>query len=228
MSTYFITAIDTDAGKTIATGLLGKHFLEAGKDVVTMKLAQTGCTEISEDIYMHRQLMGQQLTEADFVGETCPYLFPFPASPHLAAQMDGREISGLALENAVRLQETKHEWVLVEGVGGLMVPLNPHVLVADFIEEQQFPVILITSGKLGSINHTLLTLEVMKSRGIQLYGVVYNHYPVSASEITADSRLVIRHQMDKLFPEALWGEIPLMDNLVQGGKIHLSENWFVF
>lgn len=226
MSTYFITAIDTDAGKTIATGLLGKHLSDAGRDVVTMKLAQTGCTEVSEDICMHRRLMGQQLTEADFVGETCPYLFPFPASPHLAAQMVGREISGLALENAVRQQEAKHEWVLVEGVGGLMVPLNPHLLVADFIEEQQFPVILVTSGKLGSINHTLLTLEVMKRRGMQLYGVIYNHYPVSASEITADSRLVIRQYMEKLFPKAVWGEIPMMDNLVHEARAQLETNWF--
>lgn len=226
MSTYFITAIDTDAGKTIVTGLLGKYLKDKKADVMTMKLSQTGCEEVSEDIEKHRELMGEELRAEDKTGETCPYLFKFPASPHLAAEMEGRLIDPERLIQSIHSIEGKYQEVLVEGVGGLMVPINQDVLVADFIQKHDFPVILVTSGRLGSINHTLLTLEVLKNRGISVYGVIYNHYPVTAPEITADSGFVLKKHLTNYFPEALWGEVPFVDgNNVKDIALEL-EGWF--
>ena len=87
--TIAVGGIDTDAGKSVVTGLLARHLLDQGKAVTTLKLVQTGCTGMAEDIVQHRRLMGQALTDWDRDGTTCPYVFPFPASPLLAARMAG-------------------------------------------------------------------------------------------------------------------------------------------
>ncbi len=207
---YIITAIDTDAGKTIVTGLLARHLKKMGKSVITMKMAQTGCKDISDDIVTHRRLMEVPLTEDDKRGLTCPYIFQFPASPHLAAAMEGIEIDTSIIENAYRSISSNYSTVILEGVGGLMVPLNSSELLADFVNKLSLPVILVTSGKLGSINHTLLSFEVLKNRKMPLYGVVYNHYPVTEPEITHNSSAVIKQHLNKYFPGALWAEVPVL------------------
>ncbi|WP_439182603.1 dethiobiotin synthase [Carboxylicivirga taeanensis] len=226
MSTYFITAIDTDAGKTVVTGLLAKFIKELGRDVITMKLSQTGCEKLSDDIVMHRQIMGMELSNDDQNGLTCPYLFQFPASPHLAAAMENRRISEKVLIKAIDAIEKKHDHVLVEGLGGLMVPINEELLVVDFIQMYSVPVILVTSGRLGSINHTLLTLEALKARNIPVYGLIYNHYPVTAPEITADSALLIKSYLQRYYPAALWGEVPVLDHDACTGKALKLNGWF--
>ncbi len=226
MSTYFVTAIDTDAGKTVVTGLLARYMKKLGKDVITMKLSQTGCEKLSDDITVHRRIMGVELRDEDKAGLTCPYLFKFPASPHLAAAMENVRISEEKLMNAIEQIQQKYDHVLVEGVGGLMVPINDDLLVADFIKKHNFPVILVTSGRLGSINHTLLTLEVLKTRNISVYGVIYNHYPVTETEITADSAKILKLYIRKFFPDALWGEVPIIkDDLATGIDLDLNA-WF--
>lgn len=226
MSTYFISAIDTDAGKTVITGLLGRYLKNKGKDVMTMKMSQTGCPEHSEDIENHRKIMGMPMLDIDLNGETCPYLFKFPASPHLAAEMECVRIDEDVILQAIKGIEMQYKEVLVEGVGGLMVPINDEVMVVDFVEQNQLPVILVTSGRLGSINHTLLSLEVMKKRNVPVYGVIYNHYPITAPEITADSAKVIKSHLKKYYPNALWGEVPVVENMEEIPALELEEGWF--
>ena len=226
MSTYFISAIDTDAGKTIITGMLAKYLKDKGRNIITMKMAQTGCPEYSEDIEVHRKIMGLPMLPEDKNGETCPYLFKFPASPHLAAEMECVRIDEDAIHQAIKNIEMQYKDVLVEGVGGLMVPINKEVMVIDFIQQHNYPVILVTSGKLGSINHTLLSLEVLKKRGVDVYGVIYNHYPVTAPEITADSAGIIKTHLTKYFPDALWGEVPCMNDIQENPDLSLDEKWF--
>ncbi|WP_335855466.1 dethiobiotin synthase, partial [Acinetobacter baumannii] len=98
----------------------------------------------------------------------------YPASPHLATRLDNREIDFQKIENATQTLAERFEIVLLEGAGGLMVPLTTSLLTIDYIAQHQFPVILVTSGRLGSINHTLLSLEALKSRGLKLKALVYN------------------------------------------------------
>jgi dethiobiotin synthetase len=226
MATYFITAIDTDAGKTFVTGLLAKYLMEQQQEVITMKLSQTGCDMVSEDIEVHRRLMGIDFQDEDEEGLTCPYVFKFPASPHLAAEMEGTQISEEKLNKSVSAIEQRYDTVLLEGVGGLMVPINYDLMLVDYIQKHDFPVILVTSGRLGSINHTLLTLEVMKSRNIPLYGVIYNHYPITALEITKDSAKVLKSWLSANFPNALWGEVPLVEGDSTAVKLQLTD-WFI-
>lgn len=88
---YFVSGIDTDIGKTVATGVLAKQLLQQGKSVITQKPVQTGCKNIAEDIAVHRKIMGIPMQEADKQGLTMPEIFSYPASPHLAARLDGRD-----------------------------------------------------------------------------------------------------------------------------------------
>jgi dethiobiotin synthetase len=211
MPTYFITAIDTDAGKTFATGLLAKAFMDKGLSVITMKIAQTGCEGVSDDIVQHRKLMGIDMTTFDRDGITCPYIYKTPASPHLAAQIEGDVIDTKLIISNIRLLQKQFDVVLIEGVGGLMVPLNHSEMVIDFVIQHQLSIILVTSPKLGSLNHTFLTLEVCQSHSIKLHGIIYNHFPVVDELITNDSRLMIQNYSRQLYPNVKWEELPTYD-----------------
>jgi dethiobiotin synthetase len=190
MPTIVITGIDTDIGKTVATGLLARYLKEAGVAVITQKIVQTGCTDVSDDIRLHRQLMGIDLMPEDHEGLTCPYLFPFPASPHLAARQVGITIMPEAITRATRQLEQNYDLVLLEGVGGMYVPLNDSLTLLDYCARQQYPLIVVSSSRLGSINHTLLTLEVARHRQLDVIGIIYNLDPDTSAEIADDSQQV--------------------------------------
>lgn len=197
MPSFFIAGIDTDTGKTFATGLMAKYLLEQGKSVITQKFAQTGCKGISEDILMHREIMGISVQEVDSDGTTCPYVFDYPASPHLAAQMQNQVIDVEKINDCTSVLENKHDYLLLEGVGGMHVPITMDYSLLDFLEEKKYPCILVTSSKLGSINHTLLSLEVAKQRNIPIVGLLYNCYPAKSKFILEDSIKVFRAYLDK-------------------------------
>ena len=126
----FISGIDTNVGKTYATGILARQLAAEGHTVITQKMIQTGCTDISEDIEMHRQLMGIPFTEEDKAGLTCPYIFTYPCSPHMAAERDGRRIDLSVITRATQELQKHYEYVLLEGAGGLMVPNDFHSLAS--------------------------------------------------------------------------------------------------
>lgn len=186
---YFISGIDTDTGKSYATAYLARLAKANGLSVITQKFVQTGCdpAEISEDILTHRQLQGIAPMQEDIEGITCPEIFRFPASPHLAAALEGRVLELDKITHSTNVLKEKYDILLIEGAGGLMVPLNGTYTTLDYIEEHQLPVILVTSGKLGSLNHTLLSIEVCKSRNIEIKALVFNHFPAYDSVITADT-----------------------------------------
>ncbi|MEG1606746.1 MAG: dethiobiotin synthase [Mucinivorans sp.] len=184
---YFITGIDTDAGKSYATAYLARLIQSTGLSVITQKFVQTGCnpSEISEDILTHRRLQGIAPTDEDKDGTTCPEIFHFPCSPHLAATLDNRVIDLDKITNSTKILSHKYDVVLIEGAGGLLVPINGKQTTADYIKNQNLETIVVTSARLGSINHTLLTLEVCKNRGIEVKTMIFNHYPESDPTLTA-------------------------------------------
>jgi dethiobiotin synthetase len=188
---FCIAGIDTGIGKTIATGLIARGLAEAGHRVITQKAVQTGCRQRSEDIERHRQLMGRGRLAEDREGLTCPYLFAKPCSPHLAARLENRVIAPARITAATEHLRNRFEVVLLEGAGGLFVPLTEDLLFIDYLARVGWPVVLVTSARLGSINHSLATLEALRLRGMPLAGVVYNDPGDTDREIAADSRRVI-------------------------------------
>ncbi len=210
-SVYFISGIDTGIGKTYATGCLAKLWNAQGKKTITQKLIQTGNVDISEDIEQHREIMGIGWFPEDESKLTMPEIFTYPASPHLATKIDGREIDFQKIENATEQLAEKYEVVLLEGAGGLMVPLTTDLLTIDYVAEKKYPVILVTSGRLGSINHTILSLEAIKSRSLELYAVAYNLKDESQDElISKDTAEYLKAYLAKHFPNSLWMDIPVI------------------
>lgn len=208
---YFISGIDTGIGKTYTTGYLAKLWNTQGQQVITQKLIQTGNVDVSEDIQQHREIMGTGWLPEDESKLTMPEIFSYPASPHLATKLDGRDIDFAKIEAATQQLAEKFEVVLLEGAGGLMVPLTTELLTIDYLEQKKFPVILVSSGRLGSINHTLLSLEALKARGLSLYALAYNLNDESQdSLISKDTSEYLKAYLAKHFPEAQWIDIPVL------------------
>ncbi|WP_037586354.1 dethiobiotin synthase [Stenoxybacter acetivorans] len=208
---YFVSGIDTHIGKTYATGFLARQWQAQGMRVITQKLVQTGNDAFSEDIAEHRRIMGIARLPEDISGITAPEIFPYPASPHLAAQLAGRYLDLAKIRAATQQLRQRYDLVLLEGAGGLMVPLTADLLTIDYIAAQQYPVILVSSGRLGSINHTLLSLEALHRRGLSLYALAYNLRDESKDRlISQDSAAFLQQQLLQYFPNAQWLEIPIL------------------
>lgn len=202
----FISGIDTNVGKTAATGAIAKALAAAGKRVITQKMIQTGCAQISEDIEEHRRVQGIPLLEEDREGLTCPYVFTYPCSPHMAAAKDGRKIDLSVVTKATEVLRERYDYVLLEGAGGLMVPNDLQSLTIDYIRDQGYPLVLVTSGKLGSINHTLLSLFAAQQYGIPVQAIVYNQYPHIDALIEANTLEYFRIKFPEI-PLLLLGDL---------------------
>lgn len=156
---YFVSGIGTDIGKTIASAVLCEAF-----KADYWKPIQAGNVESSDPMIV-QNLISNTVTEI----HAPSYSFEIPASPHFAAEKEGRDIE---IEK-IKIPVTRNT-LFIEGAGGLLVPINRNELVIDLIEELNIPVILVVRNYLGAINHTLLSIEALKHRRIQLTGIIYN------------------------------------------------------
>lgn len=204
---YFVTGIGTDIGKSWATGLLAERLRYEGKNVITQKFIQTGNIGRSEDIEVHRRIMGITMTSEDEEMLTAPEIFSYPCSPDLASRIDGREIDFVKIKEAADILDSRYDIVLIEGAGGIMVPLKGNYLTIDYIKDMNFPVIMVTNGQLGSINHSLLTLYAIEKYGIELAEVVYNHFFDKDDTICKDTIEYLKKHLSEHFPTAKFSEI---------------------
>ena len=224
MSVFFISGIDTDIGKTFATGMIAKALMHQGVNVITQKLVQTGVAinpdsgviGIADDIITHRQLMGIALQPCDIDSTTCPYRYEKPASPHLAAKLANEVLNPDMITSATRSLQADYKVVLLEGAGGLLVPITEQLLTLDYIVEQGYPVILVTSGRLGSINHTLLSLKAITSRGLEVHSVIYNHIHDNAAQtdeqIATSTIDFLQHYLAEHYPNTHWLSLPVQED----------------
>jgi dethiobiotin synthetase len=167
MKDIFVTGIGTDIGKTVVAAILTEA-LQADY----WKPVQSGSVDLTDS-----QRVKSLVSNKKTVFHPEAYLLEAPLSPHAAAALEGKNI---ILEN-IGLPQTANRLV-VEGAGGLFVPLNDRHLIVDLIGHLQLPVVVVSANYLGSINHTLLTLEALRSRGIPVAGLIFNGPPNPASE----------------------------------------------
>lgn len=204
----FVSGIHTDAGKSYATGWWARRMMDGGKSVVTQKFIQTGNRGYSEDIDVHRAIMGTGMLPEDTDHTTAPVIFSYPASPQLAASIDRREIDLGAIDAATATLASRYDVVLVEGAGGLMVPIDDATFTIDYVASRRLPLALVTNGSLGSINHTILSLEAVKSRRIPLRAVLYNTHFDTDTMIAADTRGFISRYLAREFPGVEMIDVP--------------------
>lgn len=168
---YFITGTDTGIGKTWSTVALMQYFKHQGKTVIGMKPVASGCEEIDGQLRNEDALLLQQHASVDLPYQSInPYAFSLPVSPHIAAQKAGLEIEFNEILCKYKQLEKQADVVLVEGVGGWLVPLNSHQDVAALAQQMDLPVIVVVGIRLGCINQAKLTFAAIQQAGVKCQG----------------------------------------------------------
>ena len=184
-NTLFVTGTDTSVGKTYVCARLLEFLKSRNIQAGYQKWVASGTDAgLPEDVNLCLAAAGISPTP-ELIEQQAPYCFRFPASPHLAAEMEDRVVEPeVIIENYQKLA-ARYKWLIVEGVGGIMVPLRRDLLLADLLAQLQPRTLVVARSGLGTLNHTLLTLEALRRRNIPVLGIVF-----SDPEIQEDERLV--------------------------------------
>jgi dethiobiotin synthetase len=184
----FVSGTGTEVGKTVVAAVVARTLAAEGKSVAVFKPAVTGLDEgVETDHALLRRASGSSQSD----GEIAPYRYGPPASPHLAAKLAGEEIDPERLRQTAEVAAEDADAIVCEGVGGLLVPLSPGYLVRDLAVDLGYPLVVVASPGLGTINHTLLTLEAARTAGLDVAAVVLTPWPDQPSEIESSNRRTI-------------------------------------
>ena len=184
----FVTGTGTEVGKSVVAATLARTLAGEGRRVAVFKPAVTGLDEgVETDHELLRRASGSSQSDE----EIAPYRYGPPASPHLAAALAGEEIEPERLRHAAATAAEGAEAIVCEGVGGLLVPLSPGYLVRDLAADLGYPLVVVAGPGLGTINHTLLTVEAARAAGLEVAMVVLNPWPGDPSEIERSNRETI-------------------------------------
>ncbi len=185
MRGLFVTGTDTGVGKTFVTTALARALRAAGVDVGVMKPIETGVpAEGPEDARALRIAAGVD----DPLELVCPVRFALPASPEAAAKAEHRTVPLAAIRDAHQTLARRHAFLLVEGAGGLLVPIDAETDMADLARDFALPLLVVARPALGTVNHTRLTLEAARARGLPVLGVVISHASPAAAASEGDRR----------------------------------------
>jgi dethiobiotin synthetase len=204
----FITGTDTGVGKTIVAAALARLLRLRGIDVGIMKPVTSGCSEKDGLLCSDDAELLAWAAELDAVkSDNAPYLLRAPISPAIAAEREGVRVDFNAIAEAYGRLSGRHDFVIVEGAGGLMAPLSGGLMVADLANRLSLPLLVVARPNLGTVNHTVLTCFVARQLGLTVTGVMINGYPAAPdlAESTAP------HQIDSLCGAPLLGLLPRVE-----------------
>jgi dethiobiotin synthetase len=189
----FVTGTGTEVGKTVVAAAIARSLAAAGSSVAVFKPAVTGLDEGGEtDHALLRRAAGSTQTDE----EIAPYRYGPPMSPHLAARLAGEEIEPARLLAAAHAAAEGADALVCEGVGGLLVPLSSTYSVRDLATELALPLIVAATPDLGTINHTLLTIESARAAGLEVAAVVLTPWPDNPGRIEESNRETIATQAE--------------------------------
>jgi dethiobiotin synthetase len=197
-----ITATDTGAGKTVITSAIARALRATGLRVGVLKPVATGCIHTREGLVSEdAELLAHHADSPHPLHVICPQRYAEPLAPAIAAQRAKQPLDWSAIQRSLDAIAATSDILLVEGVGGLMVPLDDQHTVLDLARWLNFPAIIVARPNLGTINHTLLTASVLRHANVPIAGVVINRYPPDATPIA-----------DETNPRAIerWGKLPIL------------------
>lgn len=182
----FVTGTDTGIGKTFVSAMLALAAMKTGKTAVVMKPVASGAVplpegatdsqakrqEISPDVLFLQKILNQT-APPDTIN---PLLFKAPLAPMVAAEISNREIDFDKIFDAYKALSQEYDVVIVEGIGGILVPLTSEFMIADLAAELSLPIIIVAGPNLGTLNHTLLTFEAAEKRRLRTLAIVLNYY----------------------------------------------------
>lgn len=187
----FITATGTDIGKTYVSGLIAKHMKDKGLNIGYYKAALSGSNDIKDSDAWY---VKQQADLLDSYDEMVSYTYKHAYSPHLAAQIEGNPPDIKIIKNAYKDISKKHDYMIVEGSGGIICPIrydnNQKIFLEDIIKELNIPSIIIADAGLGTINSTVLTIEYMRSKNLKINGVILNRFEM-ANKMHEDNQKMV-------------------------------------
>jgi dethiobiotin synthetase len=185
---FFVTGTGTEVGKTVVAAAIARTLATEGRRVAVFKPAVTGLEEAGEpDHRLLRRAAGS--SQAD--DQIAPYRYGPPVSPHLAAELEGPAIEPSRLVAIARAAGLAADALVCEGVGGLLAPLTPGYLVRDLARDLGLPLVVAAAPGLGTINHTLLTIEAARAVALEVAAVVLTPWPPSPSDVECSNRETI-------------------------------------
>lgn len=197
----FVTGTDTGVGKTVIAGAIANWFRRRNRQVAVCKIAATGCVTrreglVSEDAEFLAVCAGAK----DPLDLIAPQRYSEPLAPAVAAERAGRPIDWFLIDNSIRLMSRGSDVMIVEGVGGIMVPMDAKHTVLDVAMALKVPTVIVARPGLGTINHTLLTINALRAAGVEVAGVVINQYPADSVDLATETN-----------PRAIerWGNVPV-------------------
>ena len=215
---FFITGTDTGVGKTMVTAALASWLRAEGRDVGVMKPVHTGCRYARGRWRLPdtaRLVRAARVT--DPVDLLTPYRFTPPLSPLAAARRAGRRISLPRLVAAHRALARRHRILLVEGSGGLLAPLTERHTMADLAKRLRWPILIVARAGLGTLNHTLLTVEAARRRGLRIAGIILNQPLHSRRDPSLAGNAALLRELTGL---PVCGPLPYRRGLAQRGPAH--------
>jgi dethiobiotin synthetase len=173
MNGFFITGTDTGVGKTVVTACLATLFKSQGVGV--MKPIETGVDpKCSSAANSDAKFLMEVSGSTDAEEEVCPHRLKIPASPYQASQIVGTPIQPATILEKFKILQSRHNMMLVEGIGGLLVPITARYNVADLALELGLPLIIVSRIRVGTLNHTLLTINAARQHGLKIKGIILN------------------------------------------------------
>ncbi len=190
LTPFFVTGTDTGVGKTAVASALALCLQEQGYSVVVMKPLATGGGENYP----------KSILKSDPV-----FCFRAPLSPYAASLLEKKTISAKKILGAYRALRKKYDVVIVEGIGGLLVPIKKNYFVADLAREMKLPLLIVARPGLGTLNHTLMTIKTAQSYKLPIAGIIFNHVQPSSDDVSEKTNAKI---LQKLTNVPVLGTLP--------------------
>jgi dethiobiotin synthetase len=219
---FFITGTDTGVGKTIIAGAVTMLLKSLGLETGVMKPVESGCTRRGNSLLPHDGMFLKQVSHAeDPISDISPSLFENPLAPLAAAGLENREVDLLLIREAFARMSGKYDALVVEGIGGLMVPLRKDYYVLDLARDFGLPLIITARPGLGTINHTLLTVNAAMREGLKVAGVVINYVRSPQNDLAEKTNLNL---LSSILPVRIAGVFPHIENQDEESIARAAEN----
>ncbi|MBK5276895.1 MAG: dethiobiotin synthase [Desulfuromonadales bacterium] len=217
----FITGTDTDVGKTVVAAVLARLLRMRGIKVGVMKPVTSGCREENNRLVSDDALLLCQAAGVTCSDDVAPYLLREPVAPAEAAKIDGIMIDFSRIRESYDRLASAHDFMIVEGAGGLMVPLAGGLLIADLARQLDLPLLVVARPDLGTINHTVLTCFAAQQMELKVAGVVVNNYPQSPGLAERSAP----HQIGSLCGAPVLGIWPHRDDIDELELVEGMADW---
>ena len=211
-----VTGTDTGIGKTVIAGAIADWFRRQHHRVAVLKPAGSGCARRREGLVSEDAEFLALCADARFpLDVICPVRYVEPLAPAIAAERAKEPLDWEAVNRSVEAMSKSSDIMVVEGVGGLMVPMDERHTFLDVARWLKLPTVVVARPNLGTINHTLLTVKALRSADVKVAGVVINRYPAQSADVASETN-----------PRAIerWGKVPVLcvvPDVPAGIKDHL-------